>query len=168
MPITTVVTSRLTAFTAMSAALTGFTADTIAPSPDPINLTQAHLDQADKSGGQAIVDQLLAQFALLVERQPAQQIADALLGIVPSSSGPTVQLARSLVKLWYLGSWYPPESTNAFAGTTVSQNGYIGGLAWRAMQAHPMGYSEFAFGYWSEPPLSLEDLGVDVPPGDKS
>jgi hypothetical protein len=158
---TTVVASRLSAFTDMSAALTGFTADTIAPPLDPTNLAQSHLDTADRLAGRAAVDQLLAQFAALQGRPP-QQIADALLGIAPSASGPTVQLARSLVKLWYLGSWYPPDSTSAFDGDTVSSNAYIRGLAWRAAQAHPMGYSEFSFGYWSAPPPSLADFGVDV------
>jgi len=159
---TTVLASRLGAFTDMSAALTGFTADAIAPRLDPTGLTQCFLDTADRLAGEKVVNDLLAQFATL-QGQPAQQIADALLGISPSSSGPTVQLARSLVKLWYLGSLYPLDSTSAFDGNTVSSTAYLRGLAWRAAQAHPMGYSQFSFGYWSAPPPPLADFGVDVP-----
>ena len=160
----TVLANRVSAFTGMSAALTGFTADAIAPPLDPTGLATAFLETADTLAGQDVVNQLLAQFAAL-QGQPAQQIADALLGIAPPASGPTVQLARSLVKLWYLGSLYPLNSTSAFDGTTVSANAYIRGLVWRAAQAHPMGYSEFSFGYWSDPPPTLADFGVDVPGG---
>lgn len=158
---TTVLSNRLGTFTGMSAALTGFTADAIAPALDPTDLAGAFLEAADTLAGQDVVNQLLAQFATLQGRTP-QQIADALLGIAPAATGPTVQLARSIVKLWYLGSLYPLDSTSAFDGNTVSANAYIRGLAWRAAQAHPMGYSEFSFGYWSAPPPSLTDFGVDV------
>lgn len=155
---------RTDAFAEMSAALTGFTKDVIAPALDPIGLNQQNLDVVDRRAGAALVDRLLAQFAGM-QGQPAQQIADALLGIATPATGPLVQLARSIVKLWYLGSWYPLDSTSAFDGSTVSSDAYIGGLAWRAMQAHPMGYSEYSFGYWSDPPPALPEFGVDVPGG---
>jgi hypothetical protein len=159
---TTVLANRVGAFTEMCAALTGFDVDTIAPPLDPTELASAFLEIADTQAGFPVVDQLLAQFVPM-QGQPPQQIADALLGISPPSSGPTVQLAQSLVKLWYLGSLYPLGSTSAFDGRTVSANAYIRGLVWRAMQAHPMGYSEFSFGYWNEPPPSLSDFGVVIP-----
>ncbi|HEX4496824.1 MAG TPA: sorbitol dehydrogenase, partial [Thermoanaerobaculia bacterium] len=36
---------------------------------------------------------------------------------------------------------------------------------WKAAQAHPMGYSQFSFGYWSSVPPSLAAFGVDLPEG---
>jgi hypothetical protein len=161
---TTVPANRAATFTEMSAALTGFTADTIAPSLDPADLGTAFLNAADTLAGQDAVNQLLSQF-LTLQGQSAQQIAEALLGISPPSSGPSVDLARSIVKLWYLGSVYPLDSNSAFDGRTLSANAYIRGLAWRAAQAHAMGYSEFSFGYWSDPPPTLADFGVDTPGG---
>jgi hypothetical protein len=157
---TSVLANRSSAFTDMSAALTGFTAQTIAPGLDPTELAQALLEAMDVLAGAAAVDGLLARYATL-QKQPPQQIADALLGIAPPDTGPGAQLARSIVKLWYLGSVYPLASTSAFDGKTLSANAYIRGLAWRAAQAHAMGYSEFNFGYWSAPPPSLADYGVD-------
>lgn len=163
---TNVLTSRVGTFVDMSAALTGFSTDTIAPPLDPTELASAFLEIADTLAGEDVVNRLLAQFAAM-QGQPSQTIADALLGISPAMDGPTVQLAKSLVKLWYLGSLYPLNSTSAFDGKTVSSNAYIRGLVWRAAQAHPMGYSEFSFGYWNEEPPSLADFGVDLP-GDRS
>ena len=159
---TPVLASRLATFTEMSAVLTGFDAETIAPRLDPTELSTAFLGIADSLAGQDVVNQLLAQFASM-QTQPPQAVADALLGISPATSGTTTKLAKSLVKLWYLGSLYPLDSASAFDGRTVSANAYIRGLVWRAMQAHPMGYSEFSFGYWSEAPPALAEFGVVVP-----
>jgi hypothetical protein len=158
------IADRLATFTDMSAALTGFTSEAIAPRLDPTDLSKALLDAVDALAGADAVNALLARFVSM-QTQPPQRIADALLGIAPTASGPDVQLARSIVKLWYLGSVYPLDSTSAFDGRTLSANAYIRGLAWRAAQAHPMGYSEFSFGYWSDPPPALADFGVDLPGG---
>jgi len=114
-----------------------------------------YLDIADRHGQETVTD-LLAAFQ---ERQgqPVQQIADALLE-AGSTSPPSAKarMARSIAKMWYLGSWYPTDnSETAFDGSVVSMNGYIGGLAWTAAQAHPMGYSELKFGYWKAAPPPL-------------
>ena len=153
--------ARLDTFAQMSMALTGFTKDAIAPDLDPLNLKQVYLDAADARATAPVVDLLLARFTA-IKTYPPQQIADTLLGIDPPAAGATVALARSLVKLWYLGSWYNAGDT-AFDGKTVSADAYIGALVWRVMQAHAMGYSEFTFGYWSAPPPPLSDFGANVP-----
>lgn len=155
---------RLHRFADMSAILTGFQSSVIAPQLDPINLKQAYLDTADTQAGTALVDQLLALFVSLAG-QPAQTIADTLLGTASTQSPQlpqTALLARSILKLWYLGSWYPPANPASTNGSVVSANAYIGGLAWRAAQAHPMGYSQLTFGYWASPPPSLDQFGVDT------
>jgi len=70
-------------------------------------------------------------------------------------------LARSIVLLWYLGSWYEPRDleANASPGTrhaisseVVSAKAYTQGLVWEIAGAHPMGYSNLQFGYWSRDP----------------
>lgn len=66
----------------------------------------------------------------------------------------------SLIKLWYLGRWYPlPSSYHDTNGTTandvehvVSAQAYREGLAWVAAGAHPMGAKPPGFGSWAEPP----------------
>lgn len=157
-------TSRVQNFAAMSAVLTGFQEGVIAPGIDPTDLKQVYLDTADAKVGPALVDQLIAQF-LSLAGQPKQQVADALLATASPDPPQTALLARSVVKMWYFGIWYPaaPPSTTGppIDGTQISANAYIGGLAWRAAQAHPMGYSAFSFGYWSQVPPTLAQFGVD-------
>jgi hypothetical protein len=156
--------TRLQNFVALSAVLTGFQSSVINPSLDPIDLKRLYLDTADKEAGAALVDELLAQF-LSLQGQPAQTIANTLLGTTNPNPPQTALLARSLLKLWYLGSWFPlVPVTNPASGQSnvVSANAYIGGLAWRAAQAHPMGYSQMTFGYWAGPPPSLDQFGVDT------
>ncbi|MCY1035931.1 hypothetical protein OV207_31110 [Corallococcus sp. BB11-1] len=150
--------TRMEQFVALSSVLTGFTTDTLAPSLDPTDppLKKLYLDAADASSSQT-VDALLAAFAKLAG-QPSQSIANTLLETASAQPTATAQMARSILKLWYLGSWYPPTSILATDGTVVAMNAYIGGLAWSAMQAHPMGYSELKFGYWNSPPPPLSGV----------
>jgi hypothetical protein len=75
-------------------------------------------------------------------------------------------LGRSLVLLWYLGAWYDPamlkdaqakatgpQHEQVFLPFTVaSPKAYTRGLLWKIAGAHPMGYSELQFGYWSRTP----------------
>lgn len=146
--------SRLDQFVALSSVLTGFTQDTLAPPFDPTDppLKQLYLSTCDKSSTDT-VNQLLAAFANL-SGQPAQTIANTLLETGSANPSQTALMARSINKLWYLGCWYEPASTNATQYVVVAMNAYVGGLAWKAMQAHPMGYSELKFGYWnSRPPV---------------
>lgn len=164
--------TRAQTFAAMSAVLTGFQAGIISPTLDPINLNGLYLQTADAQAGTALVDQLLQQFTSL-QGQPKQTIADTLLATdnpnppPPPPPSNTAWLARSIVKLWYVGSWYPaaapPAGASPGIGTVVSSNAYIGGLMWKTAQAHPMGYSAFTFGYWNTAPPSLVQFGVDVP-----
>ncbi|GAA2740200.1 hypothetical protein [Kitasatospora cinereorecta] len=66
----------------------------------------------------------------------------------------------SLIKLWYLGSWYPLSggyrdingSTAEDVEHVVSPQAYREGLVWIAAGAHPMGAKPPGFGSWAEPP----------------
>ena len=70
-------------------------------------------------------------------------------------------LARSIVLLWYLGSWYDPKDlqTNPppVPSEVVSAKAYTQGLVWQIAGAHPMGYSNMQFGYWSRNPRDPND-----------
>jgi len=155
---------RLQTFAAMSAVLTGFQASVISPTLDPVNLKELYLQTADARATPALVDQLLQQFtALQGQKLPNQQIANTLLGTASTTPTPTELLAQTIVKMWYLGSWYPQNPQEQ--PTVVSSQAYIGGLAWQAAQAHPMGYSTFTFGYWKDVPPPLSAFGVDQPEG---
>src|SRR5689334_3384443 len=105
-----------------------------------------------------------------IKGQPPQQIADTLLETAAAQPTSQALLAQSIVAMWYLGSWYLPgvKGQFGFAPTAlqvISSTAYTNGLVWRVMQSHPMGYSPFVFGYWSQPPASLSTFGVNTGDG---
>lgn len=164
---------RRTNFVNMSAVLTGFMTDVIDPLFDPLGLVAVYLQTADDNAKPATVDSLIQQYVTLLNSgRPNQQIADALLETTNAEPALPALLARAIVTLWYLGSWNtswntPPKTLPKFTPAVVSPNAYIGGLAWKAIQAHPMGASDFTFGYWVEPPPPLSNFGVDTANGGK-
>ena len=86
----------------------------------------------------------------------------------------TMYLGRSLVLLWYLGAWYDPaklKDAQTKAGapkpeqvflpfTVASPKAYTRGWLWKIAEAHPMGYSELQFGYWSRTPDDPNDINL--------
>src|SRR5262245_35927188 len=100
--------SSLQDFVDMSAALTGFDKDVLKPGIDPIGLAKTFFETATAMTANSpykLAD-LLGTYSSM-KTQPAQKVANSLLQL-----GDTVTdqglLAQSIVKLWYLGSWYPP------------------------------------------------------------
>jgi hypothetical protein len=79
-------------------------------------------------------------------------------------------LARSIVLMWYLGAWYEPTELKALRKEIpkdptrtpkfqiVSPKAYTQAWALRVAQAHPMGFSEMQFGYWTRPPNDIHDF----------
>ena len=95
-----------------------------------------------------------------------QEVVDKLVQKIEANED-TKYLARSIVLMWYLGSWYEPSelkrltTPNAvpFIGhEVVSPTAYTHGWVWRVAQAHPMGYSDMQFGYWTHPPQPIADF----------
>ena len=151
-------------FVQMSALLTGFAADTIAPPLDPVDLKRTLFEAAQKGAGAAF-DELLALYAQLSGGTPVsemspeqrQSIGEQLLdpGSDPASQK-RAATAQSVMRLWYLGYWYPIEA-GAFE-SVVSDQAYIRGLAWQVMQSHAMGYSPWTYGYWTKEPPPADRL----------
>jgi hypothetical protein len=151
----------LDAFVALSAVLTGIDADRLAPAVDPVQVKNEYFAQARKDRA---FGRLLEVFRAN-ETQPPEILADIIL----RQSGPDLCfLGRSMMLAWYLGYWYEPDillrysSPTAPAGPApfkvISPAAYTQGWAWRVAQAHPMGYSEWRFGYWSDKPPTLDDF----------
>jgi hypothetical protein len=149
-------------FLLLSEALTGVNKLTLAPeltgsNPgfDPINIKDAYFTWITGHAAPSTFRNLL-QIANDNTASPTDIIAK-----VNGSDGDTKALARSIVLLWYLGSWYDPDDLkkNAapggrrlFSSTVVSAKAYTQGLVWLIAGAHPMGYSNLQFGYWSRDP----------------
>jgi hypothetical protein len=153
--------SELDLFVNMSAALTGISKDKLSPSPrDQINIKQVYFDRAKTD---PLFDHLLQVFK---ENQAAP---DKAADIILNRGGPNARMrfvARSIMLAWYLGAWYDPDVLRRYAQPdpptlpipfeVISPAAYTHGWIWRVAQAHPMGYSEWAFGYWSDVPAALD------------
>lgn len=153
-------------FADMSAALTGFESSVLKPELDPLDLAREYYNFALSQVGEPMLTKLLDSFRA-IKTQPAQQIADTLLETSASSPSCQAQIAQSIVAMWYLGSWYVPGVLGGFGFgpppvQVISSTAYTNGLVWRVMQSHPMGYSPFTFGYWSEQPAPLSSFGVNT------
>ena len=156
--------SPLDTFVSLSAVLTGIDASKLAPLLDPVNIKQTYFDFVQSKAGTTF-NQLLSIFSQNQTQTPAV-IGDIIL----NQSGPSVEyLARSIILMWYLGSWYdpgvlqlynspsPPPGPVPSAGV-ISADAYTQGWVWSVAQAHPMGYSNFTFGAWSADPPTLTDF----------
>lgn len=76
------------------------------------------------------------------------------------------EVARNIIKLWYVATWYPlPASWQAAFGTQdspeepyiVAPQAYPEGLVWSAIGVNPPGAKAPGFDTWKEPPsVSLD------------
>ena len=153
-------------FANMSAALTGFQPSFIRPFLDPVNLSGTFYQFAVSQVGQTMMDALLSAFdALSKQTSTAVSAANrrhAARGIERHSvaSGATLPEHRGYVVSGIVVSATVPD--RRVCSQVISSQAYTKSLAWNLAQAHPMGFSAFTFGYWSQPPASLETFGVNT------
>jgi hypothetical protein len=155
------VMSDMEAFITVSAALTGVPAGKLAPTTDSLALKQDYF---------AWVKQREAgPFAALLQIGKANATAPQAIIDRSQANPDTRYLARSIVLMWYLGSWYKPSDLKELVDkrnglpqfkshTVISSKAYTQGWLWRVAQAHPMGYSDIQFGYWARQPMPLADF----------
>jgi hypothetical protein len=153
-------------FVRLSSALTGIPATKLAPGSDPVNVKREYLTRANERCPAALENLLrLAR----KNRDAPDRIIDSLTfddddkNKTPSDVE-AKYLARSIVLMWYLGAWYEPDELKALRKDlpkdptrlakfeVVSPKAYTQAWALRVAQAHPMGFSEMQFGYWTRPP----------------
>jgi hypothetical protein len=128
------------------------------PGTDPINVKNDYFKWVDAS------DAATFEKLLQIAKDHRESAPDIITAV--NASDDTKFLARSIVLLWYLGSWYDPDdlkknstpAPSAFIPSeVVSAKAYTQGLVWQIAQAHPMGYSNLQFGYWSREPVDPND-----------
>jgi hypothetical protein len=151
-------------FVGLSAVLTGIDKSKLAPSLDPVNIKKTYFDYAQNKAANEFPK--LLDIYQRNQSLPAAQIGD----IVLNQSGDDIcYLARSVMLMWYLGSWYDPAELRKYNGqhppsdpgpafAVISSDAYTRGWTWSVAQAHPMGYSNLHHGYWSTLPPSLQDF----------
>jgi hypothetical protein len=142
-------------FVKVSAALTGVDAGNLAPPIDPIQIKRTYFKQAKS-------DPAFESLMQIVRADPTNP-ADAAAHIMSSADPKVKYLGRSIILAWYLGVWYPPSALQHPAYPVrplmvLSPTAYTQAWAYRVARAHPMGYSELRFGYWSDEPLSLDEF----------
>lgn len=161
------------AFLLLSEALTGvdkqllapeFDPKTNDPGTDPINIKNDYFRWINAKD-------TTSSFAKLL--RIAKDKPQAIIDSVNASDDNVRFLARSIVLLWYLGSWYEPkdlkdQATAANPGRinsseVLSPKAYTQGLVWQIAGAHPMGYSNLQFGYWSRNPRDPNDITPLLP-----
>lgn len=143
-------------FTGLSAVLTGFAETKIAPDIDPINVKEEYFAAWTEKTGATLATAILDKYAALValNTNTNQIIGEQMLD--PSNGADFVLACRKLIFLWYSGAW-PTLSPDGKSTSSVllSTKSYNAGLVWQVMQSHPMGSSNYRYGYWSQEPAPL-------------
>lgn len=135
-------------FVGLSAVLTGFNASIIAPNIDPINIKAEYFEKftAEISN---YADILSEYESLKSQGKTDQEIGEAILAIADYEMP-----CRQLIFLWYSGAW-PTVNGSMTSSEMLSAKSYTQGLAWQVMQSHPMGDSNYRYGYWANEPADL-------------
>jgi len=96
------------------------------------------------------LQKLFDAYDRLASAVPKPAIDDVLLGKLkaePEFADPQVVLvAKQIVNIWYFSQF------NTASGSTVDGGFYERGLIWSIIKAHPTGYSNQPFGYWTAKP----------------
>ena len=142
-------------FVQLSQVLTGFGPQTIGNALSNFNYMQVLVDRAGPDATAA----LLAEFKQLKDTgQSDREIGFAILNL----SDPNIALlARTLMKLWYLGQWIQPYDFGPYKSggvpIVVDPGAYTNSLAGRSAQAKPVGTTEpnSQSGKWANKPPPL-------------
>jgi Membrane bound FAD containing D-sorbitol dehydrogenase len=145
-------------FITLSAALTGIDKERLSPAVDPIQINRQYFAQAKTDPAFDGLMQII--------RADSSNPAAATEKVLNNSDSSIKYLGRSIILMWYLGAWYGPKKLENFNSSppkppyppdkVISPAAYTQGWTWRVAQAHPMGYSELLFGYWSKEPPALD------------
>lgn len=165
---------NLQAFVALSAKLTGIPSSKLVPPVDPIGVASVYFGEASKVKA---FDSIIQTF----KKAGTDETVAAFM-----KDPQTLYLCRSIILAWYLGAWYEPDTLEAEAKQNegavankpkatagnrptakrynlvkcrvISPATYTQGWVWRIAQAHPMGYANLQFGYWSAPPPDIKEF----------
>jgi hypothetical protein len=164
---------EMMAFLVLSHALTGIKLSSLAPEitvntvdvlqsdpgVDPFNIKNDYFNWINACAAPAF------ERLLQIAKDHSKSTTDIVDAV--NAGDDTKFLARSIVLLWYLGSWYKPEDLKKslapgaprvpMPSQVVSAKAYTLGLVWQIALAHPMGYSNLQFGYWSREPVDPND-----------
>ena len=134
-------------FLDLSAALTGFSKFEL----QGTGQADLYYSTVEQEIDRQVLQELLQTFNDL-----DQSTLDKVLSSKILDSEKFGEIARNIVKLWYVATWYPlpPSQKKAFI---VSPQAYPEGLLWSAIGVNPPGAKAPGFGTWAEDPTVTLD-----------
>jgi hypothetical protein len=112
--------------------------------------------------GQSSLDELLHVFRELIdEARKGKETKETLLRERLFSSQKMGPLARNIIKMWYVSTWYElPQAWRDAYGTSPNDGTFIvdawaypQGLLWPAVGSHPPGAKAPGYGSWTNEPV---------------
>ncbi len=149
--------TRLEPFLAFSSRVTAFTVFEL----QGTGQAAAYLETVVGVVGEALLGDLLSiDEAIQREADGDAAVRDRLLRARIFSDERLGPVARHIIKLWYLGTWYAlPKDWHEVFGSVeddvtfvVSAAAYAEGLVWPAIGANPPGAKGPGYGTWAMPP----------------
>ena len=144
-------------FLALSAALTGYTRFRLLGTGQ----AQFYFSTVTDVVGEATVKELLQAFARISDGGGKDEAAlEQLLRSEVLSDEKLGPIARNVIKLWFVGTWYELslEWREAFGARekdvtfVASPAAYTEGLLWPTIDANPSGTKGPGYGTWAAPP----------------
>ena len=129
-------------------------------------LGPVYLDFLIGAVGSAVLERLFAAWEQVNKKAPKKP--DQLNQLIRNEimSQPEIgPVARNIVKMWYMGNWYPlpVDWENNYAQSpaqtvVISTAAYKEGFVWKAMGRHPKGAKSPGWASWESAPNHLEDI----------
>jgi hypothetical protein len=153
--------ARLDDFVAFSEAVTGFSAVRLQGTGQAEEYRATVADVA----GDDVLDALLDAWTRVRDESDRGGDRDALLQSEVFNDARLGPVARNVIKMWYVGTWYqlPKEWLDTYGVRgrddmfTVSPRAYTEGLLWPAMGANPPGAKAPGYASWVGPPRIGDD-----------
>jgi hypothetical protein len=138
-------------FLSLSEALTGFES-----LDQNATLGQSYLDAISPTCTHNELNTILAIWAGIKGLEETERDSKVQSQIIDSDLlGP---VASRIILLWYTGRLYRGDGS-----VQQFKDGYVEGLVWRAIRAHPIGYSNEAVDfYWKDRPEGVRYTGLDL------
>lgn len=146
---------KRTAFMELSALLTGIYKIVNDPEDKQLNLNVSTADEyLRRLTGEfpERLPKLLDAYQRLASIVPKPAIDDELLTKLRAEPEFTDHkfVAKQIVNIWYISQFSTDEKDPS--GSVVDGGFYERGLVWSIVKAHPIGYSDRPFGYWTKQP----------------
>lgn len=146
--------SDLKTFICFSTLVTGFSDFQLKGT----GMTELYYKTVTSVVGETVMSELLEAFDNIASDESSLEKQLRVKILSDEKLGP---VARNIIKLWYIGTWYqlPAAWRQRFGANEADRdfipdpNAYVEGLLWPAIGAHPPGAKAPGYGTWTEAPV---------------